>query len=171
AAPQPIAAARSQGADVIVVDHHLPGTALPDAICVNPNRTDCGSGLGQLAAAGVLFLVLVAANRIMRDEGMLGGRRQPDLIAMLDLVAVATVAGVAQLTGLNRAYVRQGLAVLSQRRRPGLAALADAAGLTAPPCSADLGFAIGPRINAGGRIGDAALGVRLLTTQDSNEAT
>jgi single-stranded-DNA-specific exonuclease len=170
AAPAPVAAARARGADVIVIDHHLPGAELPDAVCVNPNRADCGSGLGQLAAAGVVFLLLVAANRVMRDERLLDGRAPPELMPMLDLVAVATVADVAPLTGLNRAYVRQGLAVLSQRRRPGLAALADVAGLTAPPCSADLGFAIGPRINAGGRIGDADLGVRLLTTRDWHEA-
>lgn len=170
AAPVPVAAARAQGADVIVVDHHLPGPELPDAITVNPNRADDGSGLGHLAAAGVVFLLLVAANRLMRAQGVPGGRPLPDLMAMLDLVAVATVADVAQLTGLNRAYVRQGLTVLSGRGRPGLAALADVAGLTAPPCSGDLGFAIGPRINAGGRIGDAALGVRLLTTRDPNEA-
>ena len=170
AAPGPLAAARAEGADVVVVDHHLPGPELPDAITVNPNRADCGSGLGQLAAAGVVFLLLVAANRQMRAEGILGRLAQPDLMDLLDLVAVATVADVAPLTGLNRAYVRQGLAVLSGRRRPGLAALADVAGLSASPCSADLGFAIGPRINAGGRIGNASLGVRLLTTRDPNEA-
>lgn len=171
AALEPVAAARGQGADVIVVDHHLPGAALPDAITVNPNRADDGSGLGHLAAAGVVFLLLVAANRLMRAEGAeRNGRPLPVLMQFLDLVAVATVADVAPLTGLNRAYVRQGLSVLSARRRPGLAALADVAGLSAPPCSSDLGFAIGPRINAGGRIGDAALGVRLLTTRDPHEA-
>ncbi len=169
AAPAPVAAARAQGADVIIVDHHLPGPELPDAVTVNPNRADDGSGLGYLAAAGVVFLMLVAANRLMRAEGA-NDRPLPDLMQLLDLVAVATVADVAPLTGLNRAYVRQGLAVLSARQRPGLAALADVAGLSAPPCSSDLGFAIGPRINAGGRIGDAALGVRLLTTRDPHEA-
>lgn len=170
AAPEPVAAARAEGADVVIIDHHLPGAELPDAICVNPNRHDCGSGQGQLAAAGALFLLLVAANRLLRADGSLGAGSEPDLMAMLDLVALATVADVAPMTGLNRAYVRQGLAVMAGRRRPGLAALADAAGLTAPPRGEDLGFAIAPRINAGGRIGDAALGVRLLTTQDAAEA-
>src|SRR5690625_506620 len=170
AAPEPIAAARARGADVIIVDHHLPGAALPDAVCVNPSRADCGSGLGYLAAAGVLFLVLVAANRALRERGAFADRPPPDLMALLDLVALATVADVAPMMGLNRAFVRQGLAVLSRRERPGLAALADVAGLTAPPKAGDLGFALGPRINAAGRIGDAALGARLLTTCDPSEA-
>jgi single-stranded-DNA-specific exonuclease len=166
----PVAAARAAGADVVVVDHHLPGPELPDAIVVNPNRAEDGSGLGQLCAAGVVFLLLVAANRLMRAERRFVGRPQPDLLGLLDLVAVATVADVAPLIGLNRAFVRQGLSVLARRERPGLAALADVAGLTAPPCSSDLGFAIGPRINAGGRIGAADLGVRLLTARDPHEA-
>ena len=166
----PVAAARAAGADVIVVDHHLPGPDLPDALVVNPNRADDGSGLGQLCAAGVVFLLLVAANRLMRAERLFGGRPEPDLLRLLDLVAVATVADVAPLTGLNRAFVRQGLSVLARRKRPGLAALADVAGLTAPPCSTDLGFALGPRINAGGRIGAADLGVRLLTAREGHEA-
>jgi single-stranded-DNA-specific exonuclease len=166
----PVAAARAAGADVVVIDHHLPGPELPDAVVVNPNRADDGSGLGHLAAAGVVFLLLVATNRLMRADRLFAGRPEPDLLRLLDLVAVATVADVAPLTGLNRAFVRQGLAVLARRERPGLAALADVAGLTAPPCSSDLGFAIGPRINAAGRIGAADLGVRLLTAQDGHEA-
>lgn len=156
---EPIAAARQAGADVLVLDHHLPGAVLPEAFAVvNPNRPDCASGLGQLCAAGVVFMALVAANRLLRAEG----RTVPDLLAMLDLVAVATVADVAPLTGINRAFVRQGLKVMARRARPGLAALADVARLTAPPTSRDLGFAIGPRINAGGRVGAADLGARLL---------
>lgn len=162
---EPIAAARQAGADVIVVDHHLPGPELPDAIVVNPNRADDGAGLGHLCAAGVVFMLLVAVNRSLRkDMGV------PDLMAMLDLVAVATVADVAPMIGLNRAFVRSGLSVLARRERPGLVALADVSGLNAPPTSGDLGFALGPRINAGGRIGAADLGARLLATDDPNEA-
>src|SRR5690625_457324 len=123
AAEGPIAAARAKGADVMIVDHHLPGATLPEAICVNPNRADCGSGFGYLAAAGVLFLLLVAANRVLREAGTFADRPAPDLMTFLDLVALATVADVAPMTGLNRAFVRQGLAVLSRRERPGLAAL------------------------------------------------
>ena len=163
---EPIAAARQAGADVLVVDHHLPGPDLPDAIVVNPNRADDGAGLGHLCAAGVVFMLLVAVNRMLRAQ-----TKVPDLMAMLDLVAVATVADVAPMIGLNRAFVRSGLAVLARRNRPGLVALADVSGLNAPPTSRDLGFALGPRINAGGRIGAADLGARLLSTEDPNEAT
>lgn len=163
----PIAAARRAGADVLVLDHHLPGSDLPEAMAVvNPNRPDCPSGLGQLCAAGVVFMALVAANRLLRAQG----RKAPDLLSMLDLVAVATVADVAPLTGLNRAFVRQGLKVMARRARPGLAALADIARLTAPPTSRDLGFAIGPRINAGGRVGAADLGARLLAAPPEEAA-
>lgn len=166
-AHEPVAAARAAGADVIIADHHLPGETLPEALAVvNPNRADCASGLGQLCAAGVVFLLLVGANRLLRARGA----AQPDLIAALDLVAVATVADVAPLTGLNRAFVRQGLSVMARRERPGLAALADVAGLRAPPRSSDLGFVLGPRLNAGGRVGDAALAVRLLTSREPAEA-
>ncbi|MEM7059087.1 MAG: single-stranded-DNA-specific exonuclease RecJ [Pseudomonadota bacterium] len=163
---EPIAAARAAGADVVIVDHHLPGPTLPDAIVVNPNRADDGSGLGHLCAAGVVFLLLVACNRALRAHDVTG----PDLLAMLDLVAVATVADVAPMLGLNRAFVRQGLIVMSRRDRPGMVALADVAGLTAPPTAGDLGFTLGPRINAGGRIGAADLGARLLMTADDHEA-
>ncbi|MEM9764515.1 MAG: single-stranded-DNA-specific exonuclease RecJ [Pseudomonadota bacterium] len=167
ATPAPIAAAMAAGADVIVADHHLTPETLPPAMAVvNPNRADCPSGLGQLCAAGVVFLLLVGANRVVRAAG----DATPDLMAALDLVAVATVADVAPLTGLNRAFVRQGLKVMASRQRPGLAALADAAGLSAPPRSGDLGFVIGPRLNAGGRIGEAGLGVKLLTAPDASAA-
>ncbi|MBK0399332.1 single-stranded-DNA-specific exonuclease RecJ [Limibaculum sp. M0105] len=160
---EPLAAARDAGAEVIVVDHHLAGETLPPAVAVvNPNRHDDASAQGHLCAAGVVFLLLVAANRLIR---VAGGREVP-LIDLLDLVAVATVADVAPLIGLNRAFVRQGLAVLARRGRPGLAALADVARLRAPPGSRDLGFVLGPRINAGGRVGRAGLGVELLTTAD-----
>ncbi|MEM7498226.1 MAG: single-stranded-DNA-specific exonuclease RecJ [Pseudomonadota bacterium] len=159
----PIAAAMAGGAEVIVADHHLAPEILPPALAiVNPNRADCPSGLGQLCAAGVVFLLLVGANRAVRAAG----GKAPDLMGALDLVAVATVADVAPLTGLNRAFVRQGLKVMASRQRAGLAALADAAGLSAPPRSGDLGFVIGPRLNAGGRVGEASLSVRLLTAPD-----
>ncbi|MDT8345992.1 MAG: DHH family phosphoesterase, partial [Thermohalobaculum sp.] len=129
---EPVAAACAAGAEVIVVDHHLPGEVLPPALAVvNPNRHDDSSGQGHLCAAGVVFLLLVAANRLIRKAG----GREVGLIEMLDLVAVATVADVAPLIGLNRAFVRQGLGVLARRGRPGLAALADVARLTAPPGS------------------------------------
>lgn len=164
---EPIASARSAGADVIVVDHHMPGANLPDGIIVNPNRDDDDSGLGHLCAAGVVFLLLVAANRSLRRTG----RDGPDLMTFLDLVAVATVSDVAPMLGLNRAFVRQGLSIMARRGRPGMVALADQAGLTAPPTARDLGFALGPRINAGGRIGAADLGARLLMTDDVHEAT
>lgn len=167
---EPIAAARAEGADVVVIDHHLPGPDLPDAIVVNPNRVDDRSGLGHLCAAGVVFLLLVACNRFLRNGPIVEKSGEPNLMAMLDLVAIATIADVAPLLGLNRAFVRQGLAVLARRERPGLVALADVAGLTAPPSSRDLGFALGPRINAGGRIGAADLGMRLLSTRDAHEA-
>ncbi|MGR3717657.1 MAG: single-stranded-DNA-specific exonuclease RecJ [Thermohalobaculum sp.] len=168
---EPVAAARAAGAEVIIADHHLAQEELPDALAVvNPNRQDDESDLGYLCAAGVVFLLLVATNRELRRQGGFGERGEPDLIELLDLVALATVADVAPLVGLNRALVRQGLVVLARRGRPGLAALADVAGLRAPPTSRDLGFALGPRINAGGRVGKADLGQRLLTTDDPHEA-
>ncbi|MBF9059083.1 single-stranded-DNA-specific exonuclease RecJ [Rhodobacterales bacterium HKCCSP123] len=161
----PIAAA--EGADVIVLDHHLAGADLPDCVAVvNPNRQDEDGSLGHLCAAGVVFLLLVELNRRLREAG----RKTPDLIAMLDLVALATVADVAPLTGLNRAFVRQGLKVMARRARPGLVALGDVARLDRPPTSYHLGYVLGPRVNAGGRIGAADLGARLLATTDPAEA-
>ncbi|WP_071674088.1 single-stranded-DNA-specific exonuclease RecJ [Nioella nitratireducens] len=162
----PIAAAK--GADVIVLDHHLGGAELPDCVAVvNPNRLDEDGALGHLCAAGVVFLMLVEANRRLRTEGVTG----PDLMAMLDLVALATVADVAQLTGVNRAFVRQGLTVMARRQRPGLVALADVSRLDRAPAAYHLGFLLGPRVNAGGRIGKADLGARLLSTDNMAEAT
>lgn len=169
--PEAVAAARGAGADVLIVDHHLADGPVPAALAtVNPNRADCTSALGMLAAAGVTFLLLVAANRALRARGAFRGRSEPDLLGALDLVALATVADVAPLTGLNRALVRQGLGVLARRARPGLAALCDVSGLSAPPTARDLGFALGPRINAGGRIGEASLGARLLAAEDGPTA-
>ncbi|MGV6811070.1 MAG: single-stranded-DNA-specific exonuclease RecJ [Brevirhabdus sp.] len=161
----PIAAA--EGADVLVLDHHLGGETLPPALAVvNPNRQDESGDLGHLCAAAVVFLTLVEANRQLREAGQTG----PDLMAMLDLVALATVADVAPLVGVNRALVRQGLAVMARRARPGLAALADVGRLDTAPSSYHLGFVMGPRVNAGGRIGKADLGARLLSTNDPQEA-
>jgi single-stranded-DNA-specific exonuclease len=145
--------------------------ALPAArAVVNPNRQDDLSGMGHLCAAGVVFLALVALNRELRVRGFFAGRAEPDLLASLDVVALATVADVVPLTGLNRAFVRQGLTIMRARRRPGLSAIFDAAGLSQPPECWHLGFLVGPRINAGGRIGDAALGSRLLLATDPGEA-
>lgn len=161
----PIAAAK--GADVIVLDHHLGGETLPAAVAVvNPNRQDESGELAHLCAAGVVFLMLVDANRVLREEGQKG----PDLMGLLDLVGLATVADVAPLIGVNRAFVRQGLTVMARRDRIGLTALADVAGLDQAPTSYHLGFLLGPRVNAGGRIGKADLGARLLSTRDRHEA-
>ena len=161
----PIAAA---GCDVLVLDHHLGGDTLPSAVAVvNPNRQDEDGTLSHLCAAAVVFLMLVEANRQLRAVGKQG----PDLMAMLDLVALATVADVAPLIGVNRAFVRQGLKVMARRERPGLRALADVAKLDTAPTAYALGFVLGPRINAGGRIGQADLGARLLSTDNPLEAT
>ncbi|WP_041320968.1 single-stranded-DNA-specific exonuclease RecJ [Hyphomicrobium denitrificans] len=168
---EPLAAARKLGADVVVIDHHQADERLPEVeAVVNPNRQDDVSGQGMLCAAGVVFLVLVAVTRELRRRGFYRSTREPDLLALLDLVALATVADVVPLTGLNRAYVKKGLAVMRARENVGLTALADAAGLTTPPTPYHLGFIFGPRINAGGRIGNAALGATLLSTTDPVEA-
>lgn len=164
----PIAHARARGVDVLVIDHHLSDHDLPPASAlVNPNRPDDISGLGYLCAAGVTFMVLVAVNRALRLRGDTG---LPDLMALLDLVALATVCDVVPLAGLNRAFVVRGLEVARQGRKPGLSALSLAARINGPINPYHLGFLIGPRINAGGRIGDAALGTRLLTLDDEHQA-
>lgn len=167
--------ARDVGVDVIVVDHHKCSPDLPPAhALVNPNRldeSDLGASHGHLAAVGVAFLLGIALVRTLRTRGWFAGdRREPELIGLLDLVALGTVADVAALHGLNRAFVAQGLKVLAKRSRIGMAALMDASRLTRAPQCSDLGFALGPRINAGGRIGESTLGVRLLTTTDPEEA-
>jgi len=164
----PIAHARNRGADVLVIDHHLSDHDLPPASAlVNPNRPDDISGLGYLCAAGVTFMVLVAVNRTLRNRGDTG---LPDLLKLLDLVALATVCDVVPLTGLNRAFVLRGLEVARRGDKPGLSALALAARVSGPLNPYHLGFLIGPRINAGGRIGDAALGTRLLALDDEHQA-
>ncbi|ALC13788.1 single-stranded-DNA-specific exonuclease RecJ [Sphingopyxis sp. 113P3] len=169
-----IAEAKAAGVEVIVVDHHQCATSLPDAFAVvNPNRLDEAeeaAAHGNLAAVGVAFLLGAALLRTLRARGFFGQRPEPALIELLDLVALGTVADVARLTGFNRALVTQGLKVMARRGNIGLAALMDAARLTKPPSASDMGFALGPRINAGGRVGKSDLGVRLLTTTDPNEA-
>ncbi|MEZ5900559.1 MAG: single-stranded-DNA-specific exonuclease RecJ [Hyphomicrobiaceae bacterium] len=168
----PLAVAKDLKTDVIVIDHHQADERLPDVhALVNPNRQDDVSGQGHLCAAGVVFMVLVAVTRALRARNFYtDGRSAPDLLGLLDLVALATVADVVPLTGLNRAYVKKGLAVMHQRENLGLRALADAAGLTQSPTPYHLGFILGPRINAGGRIGDAGLGAKLLSTSNDMEA-
>ncbi|MCA0401603.1 MAG: single-stranded-DNA-specific exonuclease RecJ [Proteobacteria bacterium] len=164
---QPLAAAARLGMDVIVLDHHQAPETLPDVhALVNPNRLDDLSCLGHLCAAGVVFLALAGLNRALRAAG----KRVPDLMSAIDLVALASVADVVPLTGLNRAFVAQGLKVMRARERIGLAALADVARLDAEPEAWHLGFLLGPRINAGGRIGDAALGAKLLMSRELGEA-
>jgi len=166
--------ARDAGVDVIVVDHHKCASDLPPtAALVNPNRldeSDLAASHGHLAAVGVAFLLAIALVRTLRSKGYFEERKEPDLMGLLDLVALGTVADVAALHGLNRAFVAQGLKVLARRDRIGMAALLDASRLKRAPIASDLGFALGPRINAGGRIGESTLGVRLLTTSDPEEA-
>ena len=167
-----LSAAEAAGLAVIVLDHHVAEPQLPPAAAVvNPNRLDETAGHRQLAAVGVTFLLVVALNRALRAAGWYGnGRAEPDLKAWLDLVALGTVCDVVPLTALNRALVGQGLKVMAWRGNIGLAALADVAGLKETPGAYHAGFVLGPRINAGGRVGAADLGVRLLTTADPAEA-
>jgi single-stranded-DNA-specific exonuclease len=169
-----LAMARAEGVDVVVVDHHKCASALPLAqALVNPNRLDeddKAAAHGHLAAVGVCFLLGAALIRVLRTRGFFRSRPEPRLIDLLDLVALGTVADVAQLRGLNRAFVTQGLKVMAGKRNVGLAALAEVARLTKAVTCTDLGFALGPRINAGGRVGKSDLGVRLLTTEDEEEA-
>ena len=169
---EPLAVAGPLGTDVVVVDHHQADARLPEvAALINPNRQDDVSGLGHLCAAGLTFMLLVATARELRQRGHYqGGPAPPDLLELIDLVALATVCDVVPLRDLNRAYVARGLQVMRQRRNIGLRALADAASLAVPPTAYHLGFVLGPRINAGGRIGDAALGSRLLASDDEAEA-
>jgi len=166
-----LAAARPLGADVIVLDHHQADERLPDVhAVVNPNRQDDLSGLGHLCAAGVVFMTLVATSRELRRRGHSGPAGPVDLMGLVDLVALATVADVVPLRTLNRAFVMRGLEVMHRRENVGLRALCDAARLAQAPTPYHLGFILGPRINAGGRIGDAALGARLLSIDDETEA-
>jgi single-stranded-DNA-specific exonuclease len=158
-------------ADVIVLDHHQTAApALPDILTVNPNRPDDRSGLGHVCAAGITFLAAVATTRCLRRSGFFAMRAEPDLLAALDLVALATVCDIVPLSGLNRALVAQGLKVMARRERPGLAALLHVAQVTDPPSAFTCGFVLGPRINAAGRIAEADLGLRLLLCEDPAEA-
>jgi single-stranded-DNA-specific exonuclease len=168
-----LAEARDAGAEVIVVDHHKCASELPVALAlVNPNRLDEDEGRehGHLAAVGVAWLLAAALVRVLRGRGFFADRAEPKLLDLLDIVALGTVADVAALKGLNRAFVAQGLKVMAQRRNVGMNALIEASRLTRAPTATDLGFALGPRINAGGRVGKSDLGVRLLTTDDADEA-
>ena len=164
------------GVDVVVLDHHQMGAELPACVAlVNPNRQDDLSGLGYMCAAGVVFMTLVALLRQLRQKRAYEDKNRfpggmPDLLSWLDLVALATVCDVVPLTGLNRAFVVKGLQVMQLRKNPGLKALMKIGRLDGPPRPYHLGFVLGPRINAGGRIGDAALGSRLLTSSDENVA-
>lgn len=168
----PLHAAYEAGLDVVVVDHHQAEPELPSAVAVvNPKRLDCTSGQGHLAAVGVAFLLCVAVNRALRGSGWYGGaRKEPDLRQWLDIVALGTVCDVVPLTGLNRALVTQGLKVAAQRRNAGIAALAEVAGVKDRLDAYHLGFILGPRVNAGGRVGESDLGTRLLSTDDRDEA-
>ncbi|MEE9139324.1 MAG: single-stranded-DNA-specific exonuclease RecJ [Alphaproteobacteria bacterium] len=170
----PLEEAAVAGLDVIVVDHHEAEARLPRAwAVVNPNRLDEASPHKQLAAVGVAFLLVVAVNRRLREAGWYGeagGRAEPDPRTWLDLVALGTICDVVPLTGVNRALVAQGLKVMARRGNVGLAALADAAALEARPGTYHVGFVLGPRVNAGGRVGRSDLGVRLLATEDADEA-
>lgn len=164
---EPLQAASEAGIDVVVVDHHVAEARLPEALAViNPNRLDDDSPHGQLAAVGVAFLLVVAVNRVLRKRGFYTSRPEPDLMGWLDLVALGTVCDQVPLTGVNRALVAQGLKVLAKRANPGLVALADVAGLEARPEAWHLGFMLGPRINAGGRVGRPGLGAGLLACDD-----
>jgi single-stranded-DNA-specific exonuclease len=169
-----LAQAKAAGIEVIVVDHHKCASELPEAFAlVNPNRldeSDEGAEHGHLAAVGVAFLLGAALVRMLRERCWFTERPEPNLMTLLDIVALGTVADVAQLKGLNRAFVAQGLKVMAARRNIGLNALAAAARLNRPPSCSDLGFALGPRINAGGRVGKSDLGVRLLITDNPEEA-
>jgi single-stranded-DNA-specific exonuclease len=172
-AHEPLAEARKAGLDVIVIDHHQAEIALPEALAVvDPNRIDDDSPHKQLAAVGVAFLLAVGVNRALREAGWYGETRpEPDLRQWLDLVALGTVCDVVPLTGVNRALVRHGLGVMTRRGNTGLAALADVARLREAPGAYHLGFLLGPRVNAGGRVGQADLGARLLSSDDKHEVS
>jgi len=168
---EPLQVAKQAGLDVIVVDHHVAEVSLPEAVAlINPNRLDEQSPHGHMAAVGVTFLLVVALNRTLRQAGWYGSRAEPDLKQWLDLVALGTVCDVVPLKGVNRAFVTQGLKVMGTRSNAGLAALADSAGIDEPPGSYHAGYILGPRINAGGRVGESGLGTRLLSSNDKLEA-
>lgn len=167
---EPLEHARKIGLEVIVVDHHQAETRLPEAVAViNPKRHDETQEYAYLAAVGVSFILLVALNRFLRESGWYGSKSPPDLMHLLDLVALGTVCDVVPLVGLNRAFVSQGLKIMSQRRNPGLVALADVAGIDETPGTYHLGYILGPRVNAGGRVGKPEYGARLLASTNFDE--
>ncbi|MBU6475538.1 MAG: single-stranded-DNA-specific exonuclease RecJ, partial [Alphaproteobacteria bacterium] len=167
-----IGAGTQAGLDIVVLDHHRAEPTLPNAIAVvNPNRLDDDSNQGQLAAVGVTFLAIVAVNRLLRSRGFYTDTRpEPRILQWLDIVALGTVCDVVPLTGVNRAFVSQGLKVMALRQNPGIVALGDVAGLSEAPGTFHAGFMFGPRVNAGGRVGESSLGARLLSTDDPLEA-
>jgi single-stranded-DNA-specific exonuclease len=171
AAFKPLADAKEFGLEVIVVDHHLGTEQLPQAMAiVNPNRLDETSNFGYLAAVGVAFLVAIAINSRLRKKGYFASRKEPDLLSLLDIVALGTICDMVPLEGINRAFVIQGLKVLAKRTNLGLSILADVAGINETPNCYHLGFVLGPRINAGGRVGKSDLGAILLSTDDYEQA-
>lgn len=169
---EPLAEAKKMGLDVIVVDHHKAEPTLPDvAALINPNRLDDDSGQGQLAAVGVAFMLTVEINRLLRDAGWFNDNRpEPDLRLLLDIVALGTICDVVPLTGANRALVTQGLKVMARRMNAGITALADVGRVNEAPTTYHAGFVLGPRVNAGGRVGEASLGSQLLATDNPHEA-
>ena len=168
---EPIKQAKDYGIDVIVIDHHLGSGTLPEAYAVvNPNRIDENSDCKNLAAVGVSFLLAVSITRSLRDKGYFKSTEEPDLLSLLDIVALGTICDVMTLKGLNRAFVKQGLKVINQRSNIGLSALMDVSNISGEVGVYHCGFIIGPRINAGGRIGKSHLGSKLLTTEDKDEA-
>lgn len=168
---EPISHANNSGLEVIVIDHHLGADILPEAVAVvNPNRMDEITEHKNLAAVGICFLLAVAINRVLRKKGWFSHRPEPDLMQLLDLVAVGTICDVMSLTGLNRAFVTQGLKILAKRKNLGLSILGDVGKMNSLPNVYHSGFILGPRINAGGRIGKSDLGARLLSTFDQVEA-
>lgn len=170
-AHEPIIAAKNAGLDIIVIDHHLSTEKLPDAVAViNPNRIDEDSPYNYLAAVGVAFLFIVALNKTLRSKGFFSKIVEPDLMQLLDLVALGTVCDVMPIIGLNRALVHQGLKIMSMRKNTGLRILSDILEITERPSVYQLGFIIGPHINAGGRIGQSHFGAHLLSTEDNDEA-
>ena len=171
AAHDPVLAARERDCDVVILDHHMPSEHLPDAFAVvNPKRVDDTSGLGMLAAAGLTFLFVVGLNRVLRTTGYFADRPEPDLLALLDLVALGTICDVVPLVGVNRLFAAQGLKRMAGSAQPGLAALASVAGIDVPLTAYHAGFLLGPRVNAAGRLGRSDLGSRLLITDDAAEA-
>ena len=171
-AHEPMKAAKEAGVDVIILDHHAPESALPPAVAVvNPNRLDESGEYGYLAAVGVTYLFIVAANRALRDAGVFSATRpEPELLSLLDLVALGTVCDVVKLIGLNRAFVAQGLRVMAQKRNAGIVALAAVAGNKGVFDTYTAGFLLGPRVNAGGRVAQSDLGAKLLSTDDASVA-